>query len=234
MDADNRVVWSAVVALTAAAAGHLSGESEANAAPCASFVFPGPTKVEINGPMMNGAVASFNATGKRSDGAPGTLSGIPIAGNANGTGSGLIDGRAISLGFTLTGAPGQTPTHLDMDGTIADDGSASGSVMDGTWRLLTPLKCADAAQAPPPAAPAKTQPGVTSEQVIGGLVIHVENKNDDTTGCHYDSEIVDRDFTLNPKQTTDIRIVPALPLFRDWNYSITCDNDTSTSGKIFF
>ena len=72
--------------------------------------------------------------------------------------------------------------------------------MDGTWTLQPPLLCDDAAQAPPPAAQAKSQPGVTSDTVIGGLVIHVMNNSDDTTNCHYDSEVVDRDFTLQPQE----------------------------------
>jgi hypothetical protein len=236
MDINRLVVWSSVVALTAAAAGHLSSQSAAHAAPCNSFAFPGSAQIALRGATIGETTVSFTGTGREFNPAPATMSGarfLPIKGVA----VGKIDGRFVEVAFIDTGEVDPKtgiPQNTEFEGSIADDGIASGSVLGGTWTLSPALKCDDAAQAPPPAAKPKSQPGVTSDKVLGGLIIHVMNNSDDTTNCHYDSEVVDRDFTLSPRTTTDLTIVPALPLFRDWNYSITCDNDTSTSGKIFF
>jgi hypothetical protein len=55
-----------------------------------------------------------------------------------------------------------------------------------------------------------------------------------TSQCRYDSEIFDRNFTLTANSTADLRLVPAVPLLKDWNVSVTCDNGTSTTTNIFF
>jgi hypothetical protein len=233
-----KMVICLVAALTGATtAGLLSAPGAAHAAPCNSFVFSGPRQLIVTkGTPMGSPTLSFGGTGKEFNPSPATLSAAafpPVKGLA----VGKIDGRFVEVAFINTGTVDPKtgiPQNLEFEGAIADDGTANGNFMDSTWTLQPLLLCEDAAQAPAPAKQAKSQPGVTSDTVIGGLVIHVMNNSDDTTNCRYDSEVVDRDFTLQPRKNTDLTIVPALPLFRDWNYSVTCDNDTSTTGKIHF
>jgi hypothetical protein len=207
----------------------------AQAAPgdCLEWEFGGPTAINVTGnfipPDNDGFNLTFVAEGKTVD-RPATMDSVPILGSTNGTMKGGINGTGVSLSFTSNQ---QSPVTVPLSGTIGPDGVASGGTgapyQGGNWRTSAPLKCAKTEAEPP-----KSQPTVTSDTVIGGIVIHVKNNTDDTTNCHYDSEVVDRDFTLNPQATTDLRVVPAVPLFRDWNFSVTCDNDTSTTGKIFF
>jgi hypothetical protein len=229
---------SVVAVLTGATTtGVLSAQGAAHAAPCNSFVFSGPRQLVVaKGTPMGSPTLSFGGTGKEFNPSPATLAAAafqPVKGLA----VGKIDGSFVEVAF-INPNPVEPnsgiPQNVEFEGSIAADGTASGNVLDGTWTLQPALACEDTAEAPAPAKQAKSQPGVTSDTVIGGLVIHVMNNSDDTTKCHYDSEVVDRDFTLQPRTNTDLTIVPALPLFRDWNYSVTCDNDTSTSGRIFF
>jgi hypothetical protein len=178
-----------------------------------------PATVTIN--ISDGSAMTFSANGATVNG-PTTI-GAP---GAEGT-PGALQGSVSPTGHvSLTFIHGANDERTFV-GDAGDDATARGSVAPSglTWETSGPLTCAQKQ---------KTQPTVTSDKVLGGIVIHVKNNNADTTACHYDSEVVDRDFTLNPNATTDLRIVPAVPLGRNWNFSVTCDNDTSTTGTILF
>jgi len=41
-------------------------------------------------------------------------------------------------------------------------------------------------------------------------------------------------FALAANSTYDLRIVPAIPQFRNWTVTITCDNGTSTTATHYF
>ena len=52
--------------------------------------------------------------------------------------------------------------------------------------------------------------------------------------CVYDSGLVQRAFALPAKSTFDVRIVPAVRQFRNWDVTVSCDNGTSTKTSTFF
>jgi hypothetical protein len=45
---------------------------------------------------------------------------------------------------------------------------------------------------------------------------------------------VNRSFALQANFTYDLRIVPAVPQFRNWTVTIKCDNGTSTITTTYF
>lgn len=88
---------------------------------------------------------------------------------------------------------------------------------------------------PAPAAPKPLEnPNVSFEPVVGGLVVHVTDRSGVASQCVYESELVQRTFALPAKSTFDVRIVPAVPLFRNWDVTVSCDNGTKTTTSTFF
>ena len=77
-------------------------------------------------------------------------------------------------------------------------------------------------------------PGVSFDPVIGGLVAHISDNSGIASQCKYQSDSYTRSFSLPAKSTYDLRIVPAIPEFRDRPVSVTCDNGTSTNTSTFF
>jgi hypothetical protein len=229
-------VISAAAAIAAGLVTVSAQAPAAQAAPgdCLDWAFNGATAINVTGnfipPDDNGFNLTFVANGKNVNN-PATMDSVPIVGSVHGNMTGNINGTGITLSFT---SDQQNPVTIPLNGNVGPDGIARGTTggqyAGGNW-TSGQLHCTKKEEeAPKP----KSQPTVTSDTVLGGLVIHVKNNTADTTACHYDSEVVDRDFTLTPNATTDLRIVPAVPLLRNWNYSVTCDNDTSTTGTIFF
>ncbi|ULE33455.1 DUF4189 domain-containing protein [Mycobacterium sp. IDR2000157661] len=88
-------------------------------------------------------------------------------------------------------------------------------------------------QPPPPPAP-KQGPTVSFEKVLGGLVAHITDRSGVSSQCTYATDNVNRSFALTANSTYDLRIVPAVPQFRDWTVTITCDNGTSTTATTYF
>jgi hypothetical protein len=43
-----------------------------------------------------------------------------------------------------------------------------------------------------------------------------------------------RSFALQANLSYDLRIVPAIPKFRDWHITINCDNGTNTQTTTYF
>lgn len=89
---------------------------------------------------------------------------------------------------------------------------------------------------PPPAAPAppKLGPTLTFDPVIGGLVAHIADRSGVTSKCTYATDNVNRSFTLQANATYDLRLVPAVPQFRNWTVTVTCDNGATTTATTFF
>lgn len=226
-----------LAAASALAAGFLTVAAPvAQAAPgdCLDWTFNGPTVITVSGAF--GMKVNFNSTGKTASG-PAQITGMPIVNSADGTISGGINGTGVTLSFSSPQLNGKT---LDMNGVIGPDGIARGQTVGeyggGDW-TSGQLHCSkkEEAPAPEPEKPkTKSQPTVTGEAVLGGVVVHVKDNSGETAQCQYDSEIFDRAFTLPANSTVDLRFVPAVPLFRNWNVSVKCDNDTSTTATIFF
>ena len=98
--------------------------------------------------------------------------------------------------------------------------------------------CASGSTPPPPNDPAppapKQGPTVSFDKVLGGLVAHITDRSGVTSQCTYATEDFNRSFGLPANSTYDLRIVPAVPKFRDWTVTITCDNGTSTTTTTYF
>ena len=86
---------------------------------------------------------------------------------------------------------------------------------------------------PPPPAP-KLGPTVSFETVIGGLVAHITDRSGVSSQCTYTTDDYTRSFALAANSTYDLRIVPAVPRFRNWTVTIACDNGTSTTTTTYF
>ncbi|MDT5325935.1 MAG: hypothetical protein QOF25_3087, partial [Mycobacterium sp.] len=52
--------------------------------------------------------------------------------------------------------------------------------------------------------------------------------------CTYATDNFNRGFGLPANSTYDLRIVPSVPQFRNWNVTITCDNGTTTQASTYF
>jgi hypothetical protein len=86
---------------------------------------------------------------------------------------------------------------------------------------------------PPPPAP-KLGPTVSFKTVLGGLEAHITDRSGVSSQCTYATDNLNRSFALPANSTYDLRIVPAVPQFRNWTVTITCDNGTSTTATTYF
>jgi hypothetical protein len=86
---------------------------------------------------------------------------------------------------------------------------------------------------PPPPAP-KQGPTVSFDTVVGGLVAHITDRSGVSSQCTYVTDNYNRSFALPANSKYDLRIVPAVPQFRNWTVTITCDNGTSTTATTYF
>ena len=86
---------------------------------------------------------------------------------------------------------------------------------------------------PPPPAP-KLGPTVSFNTVLGGLEAHITDRSGVSSQCTYATDDYNRSFGLPANSTYDLRIVPAVPRFKNWTVTITCDNGTSTTATTYF
>ena len=86
---------------------------------------------------------------------------------------------------------------------------------------------------PPPPAP-KPGPTVSFNTVLGGLEAHITDRSGVSSQCTYTTDDYNRSFALPANSTYDLRIVPAVPRFRNWTVTIKCDNGTSTTATTYF
>ena len=97
--------------------------------------------------------------------------------------------------------------------------------------------CTDPQQQQPPSSQPPTPkqgPTVSWDLVPGGFVAHITDRSGVTSQCTYVTDRVNRSFALQANSTYDLRVVPAVPLNRDYNVTITCDNGTSTQATHHF
>lgn len=88
-------------------------------------------------------------------------------------------------------------------------------------------------QPPPPPAP-KLGPTISFDTVVGGLVAHITDRSGVSSQCTYTTDDFNRSFALAANATYDLRIVPAVPQFRNWTVTVNCDNGTSTTATTYF
>ncbi len=86
---------------------------------------------------------------------------------------------------------------------------------------------------PPPPAP-KQGPTVSFKTVVGGLEAHITDRSGVSSQCTYATDGFNRSFALPANSSYDMRIVPAVPRFKNWTVTITCDNGTSTTATTYF
>jgi hypothetical protein len=86
---------------------------------------------------------------------------------------------------------------------------------------------------PPPPAP-KQGPTVSFNTVLGGLEAHITDRSGVSSQCTYTTDDYNRSFALPANSTYDLRIVPAIPKFKNWTVTIKCDNGTSTTATTYF
>jgi hypothetical protein len=86
---------------------------------------------------------------------------------------------------------------------------------------------------PPPPAP-KQGPTVSFNTVLGGMEAHITDRSGVSSQCTYATDNYNRSFALPANSKYDLRIVPAVPQFRNWTVTITCDNGTSTTATTYF
>ncbi|WP_179472520.1 DUF4189 domain-containing protein [Mycolicibacterium vinylchloridicum] len=86
---------------------------------------------------------------------------------------------------------------------------------------------------PPPPAP-KLGPTVSFNNIIGGIEAHITDRSGVSSQCTYATDNYNRSFALPANAKYDLRIVPAVPRFRNWTVTITCDNGTSTTVSTYF
>ena len=240
-----------IAAAVAVGAGLISVPPVVQAAPgCVEWGFPvANTLLASGGVRLSGEPGPTNddwslswsnpESGQTISDAPATLTGFrdkpPLPGTTVGSiTNGNSDG-GTSLHITFDSV--DRSIALSLDGGISPDGNVVGPKEVGggkiSWRMAAPFVCnklGDAVGAMAPVA----EPDVVGEPVLGGIIVHVTDHSGKTSKCHYDSEIVDRDFTLNANSTADLRIVPAVPLGRAWPVTVTCDNGAKKATDIDF
>lgn len=86
---------------------------------------------------------------------------------------------------------------------------------------------------PPPPAP-KLGPTVSFDTVVGGLVAHITDRSGVSSQCTYTADNFTRAFALPANSQYDLRIVPAVPRFKNWNVTVACDNGTTTATTTYF
>jgi len=123
--------------------------------------------------------------------------------------------------------------------TVAAASSAAlGLLQNQTGAKVIVSGCSNGATTPPPPpidppAP-KLGPTVSFKTVLGGLEAHITDRSGVSSQCTYVTDNVNRSFALAANSSYDLRIVPAIPQFRNWTVTITCDNGTSTTTSTYF
>jgi hypothetical protein len=209
--------YTAAAAAAATAAGLFANVLPAHASPppgCGQFALPAVVNIAIS----DGTSMSFAGGGT-------SINGPTQIGDTPGAVEGTMDPTTGRMDFHfILGA--NDDRHFA--GNQFDDGNVSGDVQPAglNWHTTSPLICTQQVALP--------NPDVTGEPILGGIVIHVTDHSGKNSKCHYDSEVYDRDFTLNAFDTADVKLVPAVPLFRAWPVTVTCDNGTRTETSIDF
>ena len=108
--------------------------------------------------------------------------------------------------------------------------NARGKLQNQQGARIVASGCSNGAVPPPPAPPAppKAKPPVT------GLEANITDRSGVASQCTYAMDDVNRSFGLAANSTFDLKIVPAIPRFRDRNVTITCDNGTKTQATTRF
>jgi hypothetical protein len=125
--------------------------------------------------------------------------------------------------------------------TAAAEAAAKSKLQNQTGAKVIVSGCANGSTTPPPPndppppppAP-KLGPTASFNTVLGGLEAHITDRSGVSSQCTYATDDYNRSFALPANSKYDLRIVPAVPRFRNWTVTITCDNGTSTTATTYF
>ena len=117
--------------------------------------------------------------------------------------------------------------------------AALGLLQNQTGAKVIVTGCSNGATTPPPNDPPpppapKLGPTVSFNTVLGGMEAHITDRSGVSSQCTYATDDYSRGFALPANSTYDLRIVPAIPKFKNWTVTITCDNGTSTTATTYF
>jgi hypothetical protein len=115
--------------------------------------------------------------------------------------------------------------------------NARGKLQNQQGARIVASGCSNGAVPPPPAPPApapKLGPTVSFDPILGGLEANIADRSGVASQCTYVMDEVNRSFGLAANSTFDLKIVPAIPRFRDRSVTITCDNGTKTQTSTRF
>lgn len=193
---------------------------------CAQWGFSGPTTLLRE---TTTETASFTGTGPHVE-APGTWT------SSNGpTKQGNVVGDIDPNGHINVVFNFKNGGSVTLAGEVGPNGQASGLSEPNNevpWHSLAPMSCAQGAAAAQ--AGTKEGPSIALDPGIGTLTIHITDHSGVASNCHYNSDFVNRSFKLPANGTTDLKVVPAVPLFIDHQVDITCDNGTESHTSAFF
>ena len=121
----------------------------------------------------------------------------------------------------------------------AASSAALGLLQNQTGAKVIVSGCSNGATTPPPNDPPpppapKLGPTVSFNTVLGGMEAHITDRSGVSSQCTYATDDYSRGFALPANSTYDLRIVPAIPKFKNWTVTITCDNGTSTTATTYF
>ncbi|MGV0850766.1 DUF4189 domain-containing protein [Mycolicibacterium phlei] len=131
-----------------------------------------------------------------------------------------------------TGATGATRAVAESKAkTLLQNKTGAKIIVSGCANGSTPPPPNDP---PPPPPQPKLGPTVSFQTVLGGLEARITDRSGETSQCTYATDGFSRAFALQANSTYNLRIVPAIPRFRNWTVTITCDNGTKTTATTFF
>ena len=100
--------------------------------------------------------------------------------------------------------------------------------------------CSNGAVQPPSSPPSSPPPAplqgptVSFKTIVGGRQAHITDRSGVASQCTYTTDNFNRGFALPANGSYDLKIVPAVPQFKNWNITIACDNGTTTQTTDYF
>lgn len=232
-----RIARLATVVLAAAAVAPMLlvvGTGTSYAA-CAAFKFNGQTEFRFN----DGSGITFLSFDERVAPTTGVVGVEEMEGSVLSATGGIVNGRTANVTVNVAPREDSPGGSIIYRGEVSDNGTVSGTATikpNGEAPITdqpffsagAPLICSDAPK----------QINVSWQEFIGGIKATVSmSNNKGQVGCTYSTqglEQFDRRFTLTDDQPTDVTISPAVPLFRVWPVTITCDNGVKLETERFY
>ncbi len=119
------------------------------------------------------------------------------------------------------------------------ENAAKSKLQNQTGAHIVVSGCSNGQVQPPPPnspnPPAPLQgPTVSFKTIVGGREADITDRSGVSSQCTYATDNFNRGFALQAHSTYNLKIVPAVPQFKNWTVTITCDNGTSTTATDFF